>query len=347
LGKSPDGLDGWESDIFKPAPFRNFPNAESALLVRQNGILDFQDEVISGPFFPSGIYNSDSRINTAFPKAVAWRVGEKIDISSYLIFKVPKIEIKLDSLTPDICTTKDAILSLMRLGECQFSIEALRNSDYASYKIKRKIEVNLSRSLPYFYVPKIPNQTIATLPFQIETELVTSENRLVTPQAQTPTICLNNGTLISIYSSGTCQLKYFLEPTESTFASDVIIQSFEVYKKSQTMTFSTPTSGSIESGSVKLEANASSGGSILFTTTLTDVCSVSGSTLNFLKPGVCTVTATQPGTSTIAAISTSATVTITGTLPVVKKTISCVKGTKTIKKTAISPKCPAGYKLKK
>jgi hypothetical protein len=33
--------------------------------------------------------------------------------------------------------------------------------------------------------------------------------------------------------------------------------------------------------------------------------------------------------------------------PVVKKTISCVKGTKTIKKTAVSPKCPAGYKLKK
>ncbi len=33
--------------------------------------------------------------------------------------------------------------------------------------------------------------------------------------------------------------------------------------------------------------------------------------------------------------------------PVVKKTISCVKGSKTIKKTAISPKCPAGYKLKK
>jgi hypothetical protein len=33
--------------------------------------------------------------------------------------------------------------------------------------------------------------------------------------------------------------------------------------------------------------------------------------------------------------------------PVVKRTISCVKGTKTIKKTGTSPKCPAGYKLKK
>jgi hypothetical protein len=33
--------------------------------------------------------------------------------------------------------------------------------------------------------------------------------------------------------------------------------------------------------------------------------------------------------------------------PVVKKTITCVKGKKTVKKTAVSPKCPAGYKLKK
>jgi hypothetical protein len=33
--------------------------------------------------------------------------------------------------------------------------------------------------------------------------------------------------------------------------------------------------------------------------------------------------------------------------PVLKKTITCVKGKKTVKKTAISPKCPAGYKVKK
>jgi hypothetical protein len=33
--------------------------------------------------------------------------------------------------------------------------------------------------------------------------------------------------------------------------------------------------------------------------------------------------------------------------PVVKKTITCVKGKKTVKKTAVSPKCPKGYKLKK
>jgi hypothetical protein len=31
---------------------------------------------------------------------------------------------------------------------------------------------------------------------------------------------------------------------------------------------------------------------------------------------------------------------------VVKKTITCIKGTKTIKRTAVSPKCPKGYKVK-
>ena len=33
--------------------------------------------------------------------------------------------------------------------------------------------------------------------------------------------------------------------------------------------------------------------------------------------------------------------------PVIKKTISCIKGSKTVKKTGTSPKCPVGYKLKK
>ena len=33
--------------------------------------------------------------------------------------------------------------------------------------------------------------------------------------------------------------------------------------------------------------------------------------------------------------------------PVVKKTITCIKGTKTVKRTAVSPKCPKGYKVKR
>jgi len=61
-----------------------------------------------------------------------------------------------------------------------------------------------------------------------------------------------------------------------------------------------------------------------------------------LKDGkvvVPTPIATPTPTATPTPVATAA--------PVLKKTITCVKGKKTVKKTAISPKCPAGYKLKK
>jgi hypothetical protein len=64
-------------------------------------------------------------------------------------------------------------------------------------------------------------------------------------------------------------------------------------------------------------------------------------TFEILKDGKSVVTPTPVATPTPTATPTAT------PKPVVKKTITCVKGTKTIKKTAISPKCPAGYKLKK
>jgi hypothetical protein len=69
--------------------------------------------------------------------------------------------------------------------------------------------------------------------------------------------------------------------------------------------------------------------------------------------GNCVITATQSGSSTLAPVSTTATVMLTGTIakpvvPVVsKKTIVCVKGKTTKKVSGSNPKCPKGYKVKK
>jgi hypothetical protein len=96
----------------------------------------------------------------------------------------------------------------------------------------------------------------------------------------------------------------------------------------------------------------SSGASVTYSTTSSDACSITGSTLNLLKAGNCVVTASQAGTSTLAPVSTTAAIMLTGAVvtpqPVVtKKTIVCVKGKTTKKVSGISPKCPKGYKVKK
>ena len=74
---------------------------------------------------------------------------------------------------------------------------------------------------------------------------------------------------------------------------------------------------------------------------------ITGATLNLLKSGNCSITATQVGTSTLAPISATSTVMITGSLSPVSKTITCVMGKKSKKVSGASPKCPKGYKLKK
>jgi hypothetical protein len=150
-----------------------------------------------------------------------------------------------------------------------------------------------------------------------------------------------------LLSGGTCKISYQSEADSMNQASNVYIQSFEIVRSAQTIDFVLPAAVDLSSKSVALNSTASSSGEVAFAATPADVCAISGSTLNLLKPGACLVTASQSGTSTLAPVSKTLTVTIAGALPVVKKTISCVKGKKTIKKTAISPKCPAGYKLKK
>jgi hypothetical protein len=64
------------------------------------------------------------------------------------------------------------------------------------------------------------------------------------------------------------------------------------------------------------------------------------------------VTASQAGTSTLAPVTTTATIMLTGAVidptPIVtKKTIVCTKGKTNKKVSGASPKCPKGYKIKK
>jgi hypothetical protein len=64
------------------------------------------------------------------------------------------------------------------------------------------------------------------------------------------------------------------------------------------------------------------------------------------------VTASQAGTSTLAPVSTTATIMLTGAViaptPIAtKKTIVCAKGKTNKKVSGVNPKCPKGYKLKK
>jgi hypothetical protein len=332
-----------------PRDFRTLKGAENALLIRDNGYLDYDFQTYFGPNYDStkSFNYKDVRFYDSSNSPI-WKVGESYDPTNYFEMQDKNLVLQLKSETPTTCNVSNGKLQLIQIGSCTFTVSTPRTKDYIYRETNLSATISEARLPVDLTLENLPNLTASAIGTTITLPSVYSVvERNVQPNSSTLNVCSTAGYLLRITSGGICKLNYQTAGTSTHLPSKVYTQSFEITKNSQTLTFSPIASAALVNKTVTLAATASSGGDVSFAATPADICSVSGSTLNLLKPGPCAVTATQPGTGTFASVTSSATVTITGALPVIKKTISCVKGKKTIKKTAVSPKCPAGYKLKR
>ena len=327
---------------------RDLVGAESSLLIRNNGELNLIYDTFVGPTHnPSlGIaYNNPTVYNNNNPPI--WKVGETYTPSKYFESRVTSLPLVVSSSTPTICSTDGKELRLIASGNCTFKVSTLKTKDYALKEVTQNVTITSARSKPELVVGTIASQTSKNLPKTVEIfRVYAPSGTWVLPQATTPTVCIAAGFYVQIIGGGVCTLTYQSEATTTYLASDLYKVSFEVTRDPQSMTFPLLSSINLESKTLALVATASSGGGILFSTTTPENCSISSSTLNLLKGGTCVVTATQPGTSTIAPISTTATVVITESIAPAKKTITCIKGKKSKKVSGTNPKCPKAYKVK-
>ena len=339
--------------VITPSKLRDLIGAEHALLVRNSGELNLIYDTFVGPTHDTTLgvtYNNIAKYNNQTPPI--WKVGEVYEPSKYFELRVPTLPLIVTSSTPTICSSDGKELKLIATGNCTFKVSTSKTKDYALKEITQVVTITAARSKPELIMSVIANQTSKNMPKMVEIFRVYSPTGLyILPKATTPAVCIASGFYVQIVGGGTCTLTYQSESNTSYLASDLYKVSFEVTRDPQTISFAPVTAVDIASKSLTLTATASSGGSVSFTSTSTENCTVSGSTLNLLKAGNCVITASQAGNSTIAPISASATITLTGTVatpkPVItKKTLVCVKGKTTKKVSGTNPKCPKGYKLK-
>jgi hypothetical protein len=335
-------------NAFIPGKIRPLIDAESALLVRLNGKLDFDFQTFVGPTYYSTTFAADSNPRTLGAELPIWKVGEIFSSANYFEMRTKDVSLGLKSSTPLICKSDGKNLSLIAEGHCVFTVFTTATNDFKYKDLTLTAEITSARNKPEILPEIIPSQTAKNLPKSITKNVIYSTTgQSVIPVSLTPNICTAYVNSIYLLAGGTCKISYQSEPDAVNQASNVYIQSFEIVRDPQTIDFTLPAATDLVNKTLALNSAASSAGAVTFSATPTDVCSVSASLLNLLKPGACLVTATQSGTSTIAPVSKTLTLTIAGALPVANKTITCVKGKKSVKKTAISPKCPAGYKVKK
>lgn len=324
---------------------RTLVGAESGLLVRNFGELDFNYETFAGPTFDptlSTSFNDTVKYNRN--KLPIWKVGETFDPSNFFELRVPTLNFGITTTTPSICSTDGKLLKLISVGDCAFKVFTPKTNDYREKIYSYSVRVNVARIKIELVIDKIPNQTSAGLPKSLELRPVYSAaSGYILPKSDTPQVCLAAGFFVRIISGGTCTLSYQSPDTATYRASDVYLQTFEIVRTPQTIEFAPSSTVDLKSKTLTLSASASSGAAVTFTAEPAANCSVTGTTLNLLKVGNCVVTAQQAGTTTIAPISKTVTISITGKAARELRTISCVKGSKKVSVTKAKPKCPKGY----
>jgi hypothetical protein len=337
-----------------PSKLRDLVGADKALLVRNSGDLNLIYDTFVGPTHNTTLgisFNDPAKYNNSNP--FIWKVGEIYEPSKYFELRVPTLSLTVTSSTPTICSTDGKELKLISTGNCSFKVLTAKTKDYALKEITQVVTITEARNKPELVMGTIANQTSKSLPKSIEIFRVYSPTGVyILPQATTPVVCIASGFYVQIVGGGTCTLTYQSEANASYLASDLYKVSFEVTRDPQTMTFTLPITVDTSTKTIALTAVASSGAPVIYSTTSSDACSIIGSTLNLLKSGNCAVTASQAGTSTLAPVSTTLTIMLTGavisSVPVAtKKIIVCVKGKTTKKISGSGAKCPKGYKLNK
>jgi hypothetical protein len=339
----------YETGAVDPKKIRNIVGAEFGLSVRSGGDLNLDYATFVGPTYDTALgiaYNDPITFSSS--NAPIWKVGEIFVPSKYYELRVPSLSLAVTSSTPTVCSSDGKQLKLLKEGLCAFIVSTPKTADYQAKTSNQTVTITAARIKPELTMEKVANQTAKDLPKSVEIfRAYSAVEGYVLPQSATPTVCFGIGFFVRIISGGTCTLTYSTKETTTYLASDLYKVSFEVTRDPQTISFTLPSTVNVSSKSLALTSTASSGAAVTYSTTSTGICSITGSTLNLLTSGNCAVTATQAGTSTLAPVSATATLMLTGVVVTDKKSITCVKGKSTKKVSGANPKCPKGYKLKK
>ena len=341
-----------DSGVVAGPVLRSLKNAESGILVRNNGYLDLNYLTINGPAYgpQSGLAYID---NSKFSSAIApiWKVNEVIDLSNYFELVVSETELTVAATTPKVCVAEGTLLKLLSVGDCSFSVSTPRTKNYLAKSINQSQVISAARAPTVLKVENIANQQAKNLPITLELPKVYASGignvEYVIPKSITPDICETGGYILKIVSGGACSITYRAPGNTSYLPSETYTQTILIEKQAQTIAFKPIQSVDVKSETLDLIAASSGKGTILYSTSSTGICSISGSTLNLIRAGNCSVTATAAETNIFSPVSATVNILLTRSTVADKKTINCIKGKTTKKITGINPKCPAGYKLKK
>ena len=204
--------------------------AESALLIRNNGDLNFDYQTFNGPTYAttgSLTFTDTAKFNPTVKPI--WKVGEVFDPAKYFESRVPGLGFDLSSTTPTVCSAANGKLTLLKEGGCSYSVFTPKTKDYIAKKYDGSVTVTAARIKPLLVVDKIADKLAADVGKVITLPSVYNfVGAPVLPISTTPQVCIPAGTYTKLVGTGTCTLTYQTDADDNYQASDLYKQTFIV-----------------------------------------------------------------------------------------------------------------------
>ena len=214
--------------------------------------------------------------------------------------------VTFSSLSSDICFVSGAMVTALSAGTCTVAADQAGNDGYAAAAQKTlAITVNKAAQLISGF-----SANPAALKVGGMAALSASggaSGNPVTFRTTTTEVCSVSGAMVTALSAGTCALVASQAGTADFDAAADVTLNLPVNKAAQLISGFTANPTTIKVGETsQLSAfGGASGKPIVFASTTTDVCSVSGSTVTGLTAGHCALTANQAGTADFDAAETA------------------------------------------
>ncbi len=223
------------------------------------------------------------------------------------------LPVTLETTTPAVCSLSETELTLNQSGTCIITASQAGNANYSpAADVTRTIFVNKYDQEIDFSTPA--TTITATLQQEIDLQAVATSGLAVSFTSANEAVCSIDGNTATMLAEGACSITASQAGNAEFNPAADVIRTITIGRQSQVIDFESPaeTDTFVLDQEVDLEATASSGLPVTFTTSTPAICTISEVTVRMIALGTCRVTASQSGNSAYQAADSITHVLIVG-----------------------------------
>ena len=198
------------------------------------------------------------------------------------------LAVSFTSSTGAVCTVAGNTVTSQSAGTCTITASQAGGGNFlAAADVARSFAIRGTQTITFDQPADL------TLGNNVDLTATASSGLAVSFTSSTGAVCTVAGNTVTSQSAGTCTITASQAGGGNFLAAADVARSFAI-NGTQTITFDQPADLTL-GNNVDLTATASSGLAVSYTSSTTDVCTVSGNTVTSQSAGTCTITASQAG----------------------------------------------------